>query len=69
MAALQYEEIKELEEETSFYEYEKRFEAIWLKYGQKTLEKSISKVPTGRRKKKINSRFGDLEIRSLGQCH
>lgn len=52
MAALQYEEIKELEGETSFYEYEKRFEEILLKYGRKTLEKSISKIPEDRRKKK-----------------
>jgi len=45
-------ELKELEEESSFYEYEKKFDAIWVGYGRKALEKSISDVGNDRRKKK-----------------
>lgn len=52
MAALQYEELKALEGEPSFYEYEKQFEAIWIKYGKQTLERSISKVGKDYREKK-----------------
>lgn len=52
IASSQYEELNKLSEETSFYEYEKKFEEIWLRYGQMTLEKSISEVGLDRRKKK-----------------
>lgn len=52
ISALQYEELSQLGEEKSFHEYEKQFEKIWLKYGQMTLEKSISEVGKDRRKKK-----------------
>ena len=35
-------ELEKLKAEGSFYEYEKRFEEIWLELGRQVLEKSIS---------------------------
>lgn len=52
LAELKWVELKELEEESSFYEYEKKFDAIWVDYGRKALEKSISDAGNDRRKKK-----------------
>ena len=52
LAAAEYEKIEELENEESFYEYEKSFESIWINYGRKVLERSISKEEENNRKKK-----------------
>ncbi len=45
--------LKSLEGEKSFYEYEKKFDALWVEFGRETLEKSISDLPKDRRKKKV----------------
>ncbi len=45
--------IKSLEGEKSFYEYEKKFDELWVEFGRETLEKSISDPPKDRRKKKV----------------
>jgi len=47
-----YQELEKLKEEKSFYEYEKKFDKIWVNFGKETLEKEISEVPEDRRKKK-----------------
>ena len=52
LAKAQYKEIASLKEETSFYEYEKQYEKIWIELGREVFEKSISKVGSDRRKKK-----------------
>lgn len=52
IAEAEYDKINELKDEKSFYEYEKRFEEIWIDYGKKVLEQNISKVGSDRRKKK-----------------
>ena len=52
LAEAEYDKLSSLKEEKSFYEYEKQFEAVWLDYGRKVLEKSISEVSQDRRKKK-----------------
>lgn len=52
LAESQWEALSSLKEEKSFYEYEKRFEEIWLNYGRAVLEKSISDVSENRKKKK-----------------
>lgn len=63
LAESQWEALSSLKEEKSFYEYEKRFEEIWLNYGRAVLEKSISDVSENRKKKKImNSRMGLISI-------
>lgn len=51
LAESQWEAISSLKEEKSFYEYEKRFEGIWLNYGRAVLEKSISDPSADRKKK------------------
>jgi len=52
LAESKWDELKELESETSFYDYEKRFDEIWVDYGRKALENSISSPGEDRRKKK-----------------
>jgi len=58
----QYQKIQGLKGETSFYEYEKKFDELWVEFGRATLEKSISALPEDRRKKKVESRYGKIEI-------
>ncbi len=53
LAEAQWTELSELKEETSFYEYEKKFEVLWIEFGRQTLENSISSPKTDRRKKKV----------------
>jgi len=52
IAKKQFKLLENLKEEDSFYEYEKRFDQIWVDFGKETLEKNISKIPEDRRKKK-----------------
>ena len=51
LARTKYEELKKLQQAKNFYEYEKRFDEIWIELGKEVLEKSISDVPGDRRKK------------------
>lgn len=41
-----------LQEEKSFYDYERKFDQIMVELGRELLESSISEVPEDRRKKK-----------------
>jgi hypothetical protein len=59
IAESQWEAINSLEDEKSFYEYEKRFESIWLSYGRTVLEKSISDPEDSRKKKADGHPNGD----------
>ena len=52
IAKQKYQELRELKDEKSFYEYEKKFDELWVEFGRQTLEKSISKTTKDRRKKK-----------------
>jgi len=52
LAESQWEELSNLQEEESFYEYEKQFDELWVEFGRKTLERSISNPVKDRRKKK-----------------
>lgn len=51
LAESQWDAISSLQDEKSFYEYEKRFESIWINYGRSVLEKSISDTSTSKKKK------------------
>jgi hypothetical protein len=51
LATQEWDRLEALKSETSFYEYEKSFDLIWVKLGQKVLEKSISNTSKDRRKK------------------
>jgi hypothetical protein len=51
LATEEWERLEALKSETSFYEYEKGFDLIWVELGQKVLEKSISDTSKDRRKK------------------
>jgi hypothetical protein len=55
LAAQKYEQINQLQQETSFYQYEKKFVDIWEDLGRQLLEKNLSQVPDNRRKKKDES--------------
>lgn len=52
LAATKWPELEKLQSEGSFYEFEKRFEEIWLELGQAVLENRIGKAPNDHRKKK-----------------
>jgi len=41
-----------LRKEDNFYDYEKKFDQLWVELGKEVLEKSISKPSKDRRKKK-----------------
>lgn len=47
-----YQQLAALQDKDSFYDHEKEFAAIWRDLGQQVLEKTISKPPKDRRKKK-----------------
>lgn len=53
LAESQWEDLEKLKEEKSFYEYEKRFDEIWVEFGRKALEQGISSPKKDRRKKKV----------------
>ncbi len=52
LARQKYQELQQLKTQPTFYDYEKSFDAIWQELGRQVLEKSLSDVPTDRRKKK-----------------
>lgn len=52
LAATKWPELEELQSEGNFYEFEKRFEEIWLELGKAVLEARIGKVPNDHRVKK-----------------
>lgn len=52
LADSKWEALQSLQQEESFYEYEKRFDGIMQELNRELLERSISEVPTDRRKKK-----------------
>ena len=51
LALTKYQELKKLQQAKNFYEYEKRFDEMWIELGKEVLERSISDVPSDRRKK------------------
>lgn len=52
LAAKKWEEIKsQKNESTTFYDYEKAFDALWVEFGRQALEGSLGEVPSNRRKK------------------
>ena len=52
LASDQYAKIAALENEKSFYHYEKTFDGIWVEFGRQALQASISELPANPRKKK-----------------
>lgn len=54
-------EIESLQQ-NDFYEFEKKFESIVIEMGQAALEGVLGQVPKDRRKKKLLTRFGVVEI-------
>ncbi len=52
LATEKWEEIeKKKESSTSFYDYEKGFDEIWVEFGRRSLEGSLGKISLDRRKK------------------
>lgn len=52
LAEEKWKDLEKLKEEKRFYEYEKRFEEIWLELGREVLQKSIGETGKDRRVKK-----------------
>lgn len=55
LARQKYQELQALKNEKSFYAYEKTFDELWTDLGRQVLEKSLSDVPSDRRKKKVKN--------------
>lgn len=49
-----YDSLTQLKEEKSFYEFEKKFEDLWLKAGRSVMEGIIGKPGANRRKKNFD---------------
>ncbi|MCY7352023.1 MAG: hypothetical protein LH606_15395 [Cytophagaceae bacterium] len=62
LARQKYQDLQQLKTQPAFYDYEKTFDAIWQDLGRQVLEKSLSDVPADRRKKKIITRYGKIQI-------
>jgi hypothetical protein len=54
LARERYASIKKLQDEKSFYEYEKQFSELWTGLGKEVMEKSISEVPGNVQKKTLS---------------
>lgn len=52
LAEKRWESINDLSQETNFYDYESKFDQIWVDLGKEVLEESISNKDQDRRKKK-----------------
>ena len=55
-------QLQALATQPAFYDYEKSFEAIWMEPGRQVLERNVGPVPADRRKKKMTTRFGPIQI-------
>ena len=51
IATEKYEALQKLNEQTSFYDYERGFDELWTDLGRQVLELNIGKVPADHRKK------------------
>ena len=54
LASQEWEKLSTFQTESSFCEYEKKFDANWINLGRTVLEASISQAGGDRRKKKIS---------------
>jgi hypothetical protein len=52
LARQKYQDLQQLKDQPTFYDYEKSFDAIWQDLGRQVLEKNLSELPADRRKKK-----------------
>lgn len=62
LAEAKWQELEQLQSVGDFYNYEKRFAEIWVDLGRAVLESSIGEIPNDRRKKKVQTRFGRIDI-------
>lgn len=62
LAESKYDELQALQEAGNFYEYEKRFDQLWIELGRAVPEQSLGTPPLDRRKKKTLCRYGKIEI-------
>jgi hypothetical protein len=52
LARQKYQYLQQLKSKPTFYDYEKAFDEIWQNLGRQILEKSLSNMPSDRRKKR-----------------
>ena len=54
LAGSRYDALQKLNQQPSFYDYEKLFSKLWQELGRDVLEKNLGAVPTNRRKKNLS---------------
>lgn len=52
LAASRWDALESLQDETTFYDYEKKFDTLWVELGRQVLEKTVGVSSTDRRIKK-----------------
>lgn len=62
LVSRRYDALQALGRQDNFYDYEKEFEQIWLEVGREALERSFGPLSEEQRKKRIETRFGDITI-------
>ena len=62
IASRHWDSIDSLKEKENFYDYEAILEGIMVSLGRDVSEKSLGTIPSERRKKKKETRFGRIEI-------
>lgn len=49
-------------EQQDFYAFESKFDELYTEFGKESLEGLISELPTNVRKKKVQTRFGEIDV-------
>jgi len=62
IASKQWETLKNLEEEATFYDYEKKFDKMMIDFGQSLMNEQMKGKGTDRRKKKVKTRYGGINL-------
>ena len=62
LAEQKYHDLQQLKSKPTLYDYEKSFDEIWQDLGRQVLEKNLSDAPADRRKKKMITRYGQIQI-------
>ena len=62
IARQKYGQISELSKSATLYEHEKEFDQIWVSPGAEILEQSLGELPNDKRKKTIQTRYGQVTI-------
>ena len=62
LAATQYDELRSIGQEPSFYTLEEKFDQLWTALGRSVLEQTLGPVPANKQKNVVQPRFGRVAI-------